>query len=63
MTSIAKGTDFAHWLIAIVVLLAIMAAIPSPYNEWLAGLIVLGALYADVKINGGQSLLDSLYSK
>lgn len=52
---------FGKLVVAFLVLLFIMAVLPSQYSGWVVGLILLGALVFDVSNNGNSSVINQLF--
>lgn len=52
VTNIEQTPNFAEFVVAVIVFLVILSVIGEPYSSILAGVTILGLLYADYAKNG-----------
>lgn len=60
MYAIYSGPSFLKFVVALIIFLAILTALPEPQSSLLAGLVILSMFMVDAKINKGNALLGTL---
>lgn len=55
------GSSLGAFTIGVIFFIVLLALIGEPYANWLAAIVVLGALYVDSRVNGANDLLGTIF--
>jgi Ca2+/Na+ antiporter len=60
MRAIYEGPSFIQFVVALIIFLAILTALPEPQSTYLAALVVISMLMIDQRVNNDSGLLGSI---
>lgn len=60
LRAVYQGPSFIQFVVALIVLMAILTALPEPQSSYLSVLVIVGMFLVDERVNGGDGLLRSI---